>query len=1301
MNKVNIVVSCFAQCGSSHSAMPAAHRLAVPCHGLADALRIFSQCFRAALAAVVAIAWLLVSGVVYAQSIEWTQRYNGSSTTGGKVACGGLGAHHTGVDTNGNIFVTGCVTNGESSSTILTYKISASTGAVMWTTNYVSASGFASPAGLIVDASGNVVITATTNDGVSNGSENIRTIKYNGATGAEIWNVVFDGASQQGDGASALVLDGNGDVFVAGSSTTPNGVAMQTIKYSGVTGAQLWAVSKPAAYPNRGSAVSAIAVNASGDVAITGRSGVGLRDDVGRTVKYRGTDGVELWSATFGGVYVNSGNAVAMDAAGHVFITGLLSTSQVTKRVRTIKYDSATGTELWHQDFGDETARPEGRAIKVDAAGDVLVAGDIAQSAASGASRDRWTLKYGGTDGALLWTASYSASSSETWAMALDANGNPVVSGYSDDGGTVSGRNIRTIKYSSTNGSELWNLTNSATSNVITRGGDVVVDLSGNVIVTGSPQYSAADSSLSTIRSIKYDGATNAVSWVATQSAVPTAASVNTLGVLLDELIGRRVAVDNVGNVAVVGQGLSADGRPSFRTLKYDGFTGAVTWSAEFSSSGSAFGLSAVGDVAYGIAVDAAGNVFVTGASDDAVGARNMRTIKYDGVTGVELWNVSYVGTGSGDDVAYSIAVDAAGNPVITGVSIEATGYRTIRTIKYSGTNGAVVWSSNYDGTTTNGDDLGYAVAIDAANNVVVTGFSTDAAGARNMRTIKYNGTSGAQLWAAGYNSVGNGDDRGYAITTDSANNVIVTGVSGTGTNIGDIRTIKYAAATGTELWNKVFAGAGNGQDIGYAIAVDRNNDVVITGSSSDTVGGFNMRTIKYAATTGAELWNVTKNSGGDNLNGSTALAIDANNDVIITGTFIASVTADNRDLAVVKYSGTTGAELWTQTYAGSAGSNDVGYGVATGRNGAVFVFGTSKETNKPTGLFLRKFRDGAVARVANDLNADGKSDIIFNNTSTGEVAAWLMNGPSVTSAALLLGPGAWTTTHNADFNGDGKADILLRNNSNGTVVLWLVNGLGVTSGTTLVNAGSGWSVSHTGDFNGDGKADILWRHTDGSIVLWLMDGSTIIGAAVLLPANTGYSAVHVADFNGDGKTDIMLRNTSNGTVVVWTMNGVTVSAGATILGPNSGYSPTHTGDFNGDGKADILWRNNVDGSIVAWLMNGSAVITDTALRGPDAWYVNQVADFNGDGKADILLRNVDGRIVLWLMNGTTILSGTTLFGPTTAWAPAKTGDYNGDGKADIIMRNNDGTLVMWLMNGGAITSGSTILGPGFWNVAP
>jgi hypothetical protein len=77
------------------------------------------------------------------------------------------------------------------------------------------------------------------------------------------------------------------------------------------------------------------------------------------------------------------------------------------------------------------------------------------------------------------------------------------------------------------------------------------------------------------------------------------------------------------------------------------------------------------------------------------------------------------------------------------------------------------------------------------------------------------------------------------------------------------------------------------------------------------------------------------------------------------------------------------------------------------------------------------------------------------------------------------------------DFNGDGKSDILWRDTS-GNISMWLMNGSTVISGTGLGNVPTSWSVAQTGDYNGDGMSDILWRDTSGNISMWLMNGSTV-----------------------------------------------------------------------------------------------------------------------------------------------------------------------------------------------------------------
>ena len=64
------------------------------------------------------------------------------------------------------------------------------------------------------------------------------------------------------------------------------------------------------------------------------------------------------------------------------------------------------------------------------------------------------------------------------------------------------------------------------------------------------------------------------------------------------------------------------------------------------------------------------------------------------------------------------------------------------------------------------------------------------------------------------------------------------------------------------------------------------------------------------------------------------------------------------------------------------------------------------------------------------------------------------------------------------DFNNDGISDILFRNTSTGQVDLWFMNADGTRLGDvkTLYTSTS-WTVAGTGKFNADGITDILWRN--------------------------------------------------------------------------------------------------------------------------------------------------------------------------------------------------------------------------------
>ena len=119
-----------------------------------------------------------------------------------------------------------------------------------------------------------------------------------------------------------------------------------------------------------------------------------------------------------------------------------------------------------------------------------------------------------------------------------------------------------------------------------------------------------------------------------------------------------------------------------------------------------------------------------------------------------EEWVARYNGTGE------ALALDAAGNVYVTGSCFGADGTYDYATIKYD-SNGNELWVARYNGPG-NGDDLASALAVDAMGNVYVTGYSSGSVdpSSLNYATIKYD-FNGNELWVARYNGLGNGPGNG------------------------------------------------------------------------------------------------------------------------------------------------------------------------------------------------------------------------------------------------------------------------------------------------------------------------------------------------------------------------------------------------------------------------------------------------------------------------------------------------------------------------------------------------------------
>jgi uncharacterized delta-60 repeat protein len=787
-------------------------------------------------------------------SVIWQERYNGPANSYDV-------AQAVAVNGSGNVVVTGYSNNGTNYDAY-TAKYAAGDGALLWEKRYNSPANRGDfTHAVALDGSGNVVVTGSSENRTNS---DYYTAKYAAADGALLWEKRYNGpaTNYNNDYASAVVVDGSGNVVVTGSSFNgASGYDCYTAKYAAADGALLWEQRC-----TNGNA-TAVALDNSGNAVVTGNSSNDYY-----TAKYAAADGALLWEKRYNGPRNadDRANALAVDGSGNVLVTGYSDNDAYTA-----KYAAADGALLWEQRYNSPANQLDlAHAVALDGSGNVVVTG---YSYSTSFNADYFTAKYAAANGALLWEKRYNGPANrddEAQALAVDGGGNVVVTGSSRDS---RGADYYTAKYAAANGALLWEQRYNGLSKSYNEANAVVVDGSGNLVVTG---YSEGSGSSGDYYTAKYAAADGALIWEQRSNGG-----------------GQAVAVDGCGNVVVTGSSRTRYDEHGnwlaydYYTAKYAAADGALLWEKRYNGSGNYY------DSASAVAVDGGGNVVVTGYSYNTNFSADYYTVKYAAADGALLWEQRATGN-ERSSLGPAVAIDGSGNVVVAGVSdfiqyLNPPWEGDYYTAKYAAVDGALLWEKHYNGPARSFDQA-QAVAVDGTGNVVVTGRTGNLSGEDGFSesdyyTAKYAAADGTLLWEKRYNGPANGDDWAYAVAVDRSGNVLVTGTTdgdGFGSG-GDYYTAKYAAANGALLWEHRYNGPSNGSDAAQAIALDCSGNVVVTGISSNGTND-DYYTAKYASADGMLLWEKRYNgpvNEGDRVSGSHSVALGRNGIVAITGT--------------------------------------------------------------------------------------------------------------------------------------------------------------------------------------------------------------------------------------------------------------------------------------------------------------------------------------------------------------------------------------------------------------------------------
>ncbi len=614
-------------------------------------------------------------------------------------------------------------------------KIDAAGAALVYST-YLGGGNDDQCYGIALDATGSAYVTGTTSSTdfpTRNPIQNMRSgssdafVTRISASGADLLLSSYLGGSGSENGRGIFV-DTQGNIYLTGDTTSTN-------------------------FPNRNAIQAASRGSSDAFIArlVPGGSGI-------------------VFATYLGGSRTDTSYSIAVDGSGNIYITGAtasldfntnnpLQSDNLGGMDAFVAKVTADGTQFAYSTYLGGSGNDLGLNLTVDVAGNTYVTGfttaadfkvESPLQQTSRGNSDAFVAKINAAGSAFIYSTYFGGSGLDLGQdIAVDQAGNAYITGVTASAdfstrnpfqSTIRGGGDAFIAKLNATGTDLvYSTYFGGSSN--DSGSSIAVDDGGNIYLAGS----TGSFDLTTQSPLQPINRGEDDAFIAKINAAGTGLIYSTyLGGSRSES-AFSMAVDGIGNAYVTGVTTSSDfntsnplqaangGMLDAFVAKINNDGSALSYSTYLGGSGSDFG--------YGIAVDAAGNAYVTGSTSSTdFNTRNPLQAANRGIfdafvtkinpEGSMLVYSTYLG-GSNSDTAYSIAVDALGNAYLTG-NTSSTNF-PVKDATQSNNRGGIdafvtsldaaggdlVFSTYLGGS---GLDEGDSIALDSLRNIYVTG---------------------------------------------------------------------------------------------------------------------------------------------------------------------------------------------------------------------------------------------------------------------------------------------------------------------------------------------------------------------------------------------------------------------------------------------------------------------------------------------------------------------------------------------------------------------------------------------------